>query len=366
MGYRGQMRIIRRVLAITVGSLLAATALLPAAPAGATIGVDPVATGLNDVAAFTLTPGGRIFYGERFTGEIRVREPGSGNDHRFFDITKVTVGGERGLLGIELHPNYPDQPFVYAYVTRNVSGAVRNQIVRLRDDGGTGRGFTVLLSFPSLAGNHNGGRILFGPGGRLYVVVGDGANPALSQDRNRLQGKVLRLRPNGQAAPDNPFGNRVWAYGIRNSFGMAFDPQTGRLWETEAGPSCNDELNRIVRGGNFAWGPSQTCSGSPPQNTNRDGPNRIMPERVYNPVITPTGVVFCGGCRLGSANAGRMFVGAFNNGQLRRLRLGPDRYHVRSQTVVYDHPDPILSMERGPAGRIYFADGDAIFRLVQT
>jgi glucose/arabinose dehydrogenase len=361
------MRTTRRLLTITIGSLAAAAALLPALPAEAAIRPDPVAGGLNGVAAFTWAPRGRIFYGERGTGEIRIRIPRTGHDHLFFHINNVVGTGERGLLGIALHPDYPDPPFVYAYVTRHVSGGNRNQIVRLRNNGGTGTNFVAILTLPSLASNHNGGRILFGRDGLLYVVIGDGANPALSQNRNVLQGKVLRLRPNGRAAPGNPFGNRVWAYGIRNSFGMGFDPQTGRLWETEAGPTCNDELNRIVRGGNFAWGPSEDCdTGSPPQNTNRDGPNRIMPRHTYNPVITPTGVAFCQGCSLGPANAGAMFVGAFNNGQLRRVRLGPSRFGVRGQAVVYNHGGPILSMERGPSGRIYFTDGGRIFRLVQV
>jgi glucose/arabinose dehydrogenase len=361
------MRTIRRLLAITIGSLAAVAAVLPTAPAGAAIRPDPIVTGLDGAAAFTWAPGGRIFYGERGTGEIRIFVPRTGRNSLFFDISNVIGTGERGLLGIEVHPDYPNPAYVYAYVTRSVSGGTENQLVRLRNAGGTGTGFRVLLSFPSLAGNHNGGRILFGPDGWLYAVVGDGANPALSQNRSRVQGKVLRLRPNGLGAPGNPFGNRIWAYGIRNSFGMAFDPKTSRLWETEAGPGCNDELNRIVRGGNFAWGPSEDCgTGSPPQNTNRDGPNRIMPKRWYNPVVTPTGMVFCRRCGLGRANGGAMFVGAFNTGELRKVRLGPNRLGVRSQRVVYDHGGPILSMERGSAGRLYFTDGGAIYRLIRT
>ena len=367
MGYRGQMRTIRRLLTILFGSVAAVAAVLPPAPAGAAIRPDPIVTGLDGAVSFTWAPGGRIFYGERGTGEIRIFVPRTGRNSLFFRISNVIGTGERGLLGIEVHPDYPNPPYVYAYVTRDLASGIENQLVRLRNAGGTGTGFRVLFSFPSLAGNHNGGRILFGPDGWLYAVVGDGANPSLSQTKSRVQGKVLRLRPNGLGAPGNPFGNRVWAYGIRNSFGLAFDPQTRRLWETEAGPTCNDELNRIVRGGNFAWGPSQDCStGSPPQNTNRDGPNRIMPKRVYNPVVTPTGVVFCQRCRLGSANGGAMFVGASNTGQLRRVRLGPARLNVRSQRVVYDHGGPILSMERGSAGRLYFTDGSAIYRLILT
>ena len=106
----------------------------------------------------------------------------------------------------------------------------------------------------------------------------------------RPRGKILRLTRDGEAAPGNPFGSRVWAFGIRNSFGLAFDPVTGNLWETENGPECNDELNRIVRGGNYGWGPAADCgSATPPSDTNRDGPSPILPLALVHPDHRPDG-----------------------------------------------------------------------------
>src|SRR5207244_583445 len=103
-----------------------------------------------------------------------------------------------------------------------------------------------------------------------------------------------------------------------------FDPQTGRLWETENGPSCNDELNRIVRGGNYAWGPHEEENCQPPKpgalETNQDGPSpRIQPKIYYPSVIAPTGAVFCQACGLGSASGGRLFFGAWNTRDIRRI-----------------------------------------------
>ena len=107
---------------------------------------------------------------------------------------------------------------------------------------------------------HNGGRILFGPGDKLYVMIGEGHNPENAQDRSsNLRGKILRLNTDGSPGPGNPYG-RVWSFGHRNSFGFTFDPKTGRLWETENGPECTDEINLVVRNGNFGWGPKENCS----------------------------------------------------------------------------------------------------------
>jgi glucose/arabinose dehydrogenase len=369
-----QARNRRLVVFATAAALFASPALQapPAVAQAASFGRRVVAGGLNNPAAFTFTPRGRIFYGERGTGEIHIFRPATGSDTLFFRIPNVIADGERGLLGIALHPAFPSTPLVYAYVTRNVNGGPRNQIVRITDQSGHGTGMTVLFSTAlSSATNHNGGRIEFGPDGMLYAVVGENANPASSQNLRNPKGKVLRFAPSGRAAPGNPFissstrDHRIWSFGLRNSFGFNLDPQTGRLWETENGPECNDELNRIVKGGNFGWGPNETCSGTAPQNTNNSGPApRILPKRFYTPTIAPTGAAFCQGCDL--ASAGRLFFGDFNNGNIHRVTLTSSRLGVASQAVVFTHSEGVLSMERGPNGGIYFSDTGAIYRLVRT
>ncbi|MGH9247275.1 MAG: PQQ-dependent sugar dehydrogenase [Acidimicrobiales bacterium] len=332
------------------------------------IGADPVATGLGFPAGFTFAPDGRIFYGERFTGELRVRDPASGDDTRFFTFTDLVTGGEQGLLAVALHPNYPAVPHVFAYVTRLVAGVARAQLVRLTDQGGGGGDLTVLLQFGS-ATRHIGGRLLFGPGNKLFLVVGERGNPADAQNLDNLFGKILRLNADGGILPNNPFpGSPIYAYGIRNSFGFAFDPGTRRIWLTDNGPECNDELNRIVPARNHAWGPSATCATppAPPRNTNQDGPRRVLPKRFYTPTIAPTGAAFCAGCRLGNRSEGALFFGAFNTGEIRRVTLTENRLGVASQAIVYDHPSGVLGLEVGPDDRIYFSTDNAIYRLTRV
>jgi len=352
---------------IAAGVPHAQAAAGPTPRAAGSVGARRVAGGLAFPAAFTFAPGRRIFYGERYTGEIRVLDLDDDRDRLFFDIDRLETDGERGLLGLALHPDYPDTPWVYAYATRSIGGDPHNQILRIRDSGGTGSNRRVIYTSPvHRATNHQGGRILFGPDGRLYVIVGDAADPRNSQDRQIVFGKVLRLTDTGRAAPDNPFGNRVWAYGIRNSFGFAFDPRTDDMWESENGPECNDEVNRIVRAGNYAWGPHETCSTPPrpPRNTNQDGRDRRLPKRWYTPTLALTGVAFCDDCGLGRRSRGRLFLGAWKTGEIRRLTLTADRRDVKRQKIVHDHPRGILSIEAAPNGTLYFSDSGRIYRLV--
>lgn len=341
--------------------------LVPGAEARAApeLSADRVVGGLDQPVAFAFDPDGRIWYVEKATGRIRIFDPRDGSDLAFATVPGVRGEGERGMLGIALHPRYPGKPLMYVYATRSVSGSLRNQILRFRDDAGSGTARRVLFSSPaSSSPYHNGGRISFGPDGMLYAIVGDGHDPSRSQDRTREdRGKVLRLQPDGRVPRDNPFGDRVFAYGIRNSFGFAFDPRTGRLWETENGPACNDEINLIRAGRNHGWGPSATCEGSSPGNTNRDGPNPVRPKAFYVDPIGITGIAFCDGCGLGRRSEGAAFWGAVNDGRVTRAILNARRNGIDRRTVVYRHPGGTLSFEVGPDGRMYFSDFGAIYVL---
>jgi glucose/arabinose dehydrogenase len=336
-------------------------------PAWAAIRARPVVTGIDTPTAFTFGPGNVVWYVEKSSGQIRTHDMGTGADALFADVPGVNADGERGMLGIALDPQYPSRPYVYVYATRTENGALRNEILRFTDAGGSGTNQTSIWHAPaSNSPYHNGGHIAFGPDGMLYAVVGEGHDASNAQDlSNNDTGKILRMRPDGSVPNDNPFNSRIYAYGIRNSFGFAFDPRTGRLWETENGPECNDELNRIIAGRNYGWGPTETCAGASPRNTNRDGPKPVLPKLWYTPTIAPTGVAFCARCGLGAKSRGRLFFGAYNTGAIRRVTLGSSRTGVRGQKVVYTRGSGILSLEVGPHGRLYFSDQGGIFRLVR-
>ena len=155
-------------------------------------------------------------------------------------------GGEGGLLGLAVPPG--DESVVFAYVTTGTD----DRIVRMSLSGDSlGRPEPILTGIP-VGSRHHGGRLLFDPSGLLFVATGDAGDGDQAQDRDSLAGKILRIDQDGQAAADNPFGNRTWSYGHRNIEGLAFDAE-GRLWATEFGEKTADELNLIERGGNYGW-----------------------------------------------------------------------------------------------------------------
>jgi glucose/arabinose dehydrogenase len=316
-------------------------------------------------AAFTTRPdGSRILYGERYTGRIRWLDPTTGTSTPFFTVPNVAGDGDEGLLGLALSPSYPSDSRVWAFATRTVSGTAKNQLLRIRADGS---GFTVIRNLPT-GTSHDGGRIMFGPDGKLYAVVGYTDRKALAQDLSSLAGKVLRLNPDGTVPSNNPSaGSPIIGYGIRNSFGFTFDPQQGHLWLADNGPECNDELNLIARLTlrNYGWGPRATCTSPPPapRNTNQDGPSPVLPKLTLPVSQGITGTAFCRLCGLPSSG-GQLFFADFNTGTIRRAKLTSDRRAIVSQAPYYDHSDAVLSVETPlDGGPIYFSTRTNIFRL---
>ena len=327
-----------------------------------------VAGNLRQAVAFTFDGRGRLWVVEKNAGVIRVIDPAHGGaGRRFFRVPNVVGNTEQGLVGIALHPKFPRAPYVYAFATRSIQGHLQDQIIRIRSVSGSGRKMKVLASARASSTHmHSGGRILFGPDGMLYAVLGDATSPSASQSPNSLRGKVLRMTPFGGVPDDNPIaGSRIYARGIRNSFGMAFDPGSRRLWETDNGPECNDELNRIIPGRNMGWGPSATCAGAAPRNTNQDGPSPVLPERWFNPTIAPTGLAFCRECRLGPMSEDALIFGDYNNGTLWRAQLSFDRQRVTRLQKLAHPTRSMLSIEVGPHGRLYYSTYTGVFKLVR-
>ena len=325
--------------------------------------------------ALAFSPDGRIFYTERITGQIRIVEGGNLLPTPFYTLPDTATSGERGLLGLALDPGFPATPWVYAYQTYDeppVLGTIYNRIVRIQASGNVGVAMEVLLAMPPLsaATNHNGGVIAFGPDGKLYAVVGENANIALAQNQLSPMGKVLRMNPDGSVPTDNPFfGNPAWhplifTYGHRNMFGLAFHPDTNGIFVTENGPNCNDEVNLLVPGGNFAWGTSQTCASPPPppQNTNQDGPlPHQMPLWWWTPTICPTNAAIYRGPYF-PGWYGDLFMGDCNNGDLHRLDVSPSGDAVLSDTIVWPTPSAIIEVEEAPDGSIWFTTPTTIYR----
>lgn len=198
-----------------------------------------VATGLEVPWGIAFLPNGDALVAERTTARI-LRIPADGGDpERVMTVPGVARdAGEGGLLGIAVSPSYGSDGLVYAYLT-STSGD--NRIVRFKL-GGKAR---VVLKGLRSASIHNGGRIAFGPDGKLYAGVGDAGDTSLAQQPKSRNGKILRMDPDGG-------GVRVWSLGHRNVQGLAWD-RSGRLWASEFGQNTRDEVNLIRRGRNYGW-----------------------------------------------------------------------------------------------------------------
>jgi glucose/arabinose dehydrogenase len=380
------------------------------------LGVRTIVSGLNQPTSLAFIGANDFFVLEKPTGRVlRVR-----NGVMLGPVLDLAVNNasERGLLGIALHPGFTTNGFVYLYWTESLTGVDTSAIDEVpllgnRVDryvwNGTQLNFDrTLIRLHSLQtdagqpsrGNHNGGVLRFGPDGKLYIIIGDNGRRGLLQnlpcgptttcpgatvtddqfggpepDDAHLTGVVLRLNDDGTTPSDNPFFNantglsgqaaanvkKVFAYGVRNGFGMDFDPVGGSLWTQENGDDAFDEINRVEAGFNGGWiqlmGPSSRVSefksievsrGNslqqnrwPPTNiadTPADALARLYvlpgshytePEFSWKYAIAPSPIGFARGSALGSQYAGDLFVGASRTtllgGYLMRFKLSADR-----------------------------------------
>ncbi|HEV8630923.1 MAG TPA: PQQ-dependent sugar dehydrogenase [Thermoanaerobaculia bacterium] len=228
-----------------------------------------VATGLQDPTAIALAADGRIFVAEQ-GGRLRVIKNGQLLPRPFATFT-VNSQGERGLLGVALHPDFPHTPYVYVYYTAT-RPQIHNRVSRLtaRGDRVKGKSEVRLLDLPPLGPtNHNGGGIHFGPEGALYIGVGENANGANAQTLANPLGKLLRIAPDGHIPPDNPFlgqtkgtARAIWALGLRNPYTFSFSP-SGRLLINDVGQSAWEEIDEGAAGAHYGWPATEGPTGNP-------------------------------------------------------------------------------------------------------
>lgn len=196
-------------------------------------------------------PNGDFLFCER-NGQINLKKQ-SETDYNLIMFRSVSVA-EGGLLGLAVDPDFINNNYIFIYET--IVGS--NQVVRLKLESGTLTQDQIVLTGIPAANNHDGGALRFGPDGYLYLGTGDALVPTSSQDTSSLAGKILRIDRNGNAAPGNPFNNRVWSYGHRNVQGFDWNAQ-GKMISTEHGPTtefgwcCHDEINLIEPGKNYGW-----------------------------------------------------------------------------------------------------------------
>lgn len=256
------------VLSFLIAPALALSAQSVTLPSG--FAQSLAAEGLNPTC-MALAPDGRIFLAQK-DGRVLLYHTAEGELHSEPFITLATdYFNERGLNGIALHPDFENQPFVYLYYT--LPGSQRNRVSRVWANGDFALPGSeeVLLDLDPLNGSiHNGGAMVFGKDGKLYIGTGDGAKSDNGQDLNTTLGKILRINDDGAIPTDNPFYNQqsgdrraIYAYGIRNPFSMSCDPVSGKIFFCDVGAEAWEEVNELSAGANYGWKLYQGASGNP-------------------------------------------------------------------------------------------------------
>lgn len=311
-------------------------------------------------------------------GRIRLVQDGSLQPDPVATIQAV-ASGEGGLLGIAAHPDFESNRYFYIYYTSDSGGSTSNRVERwvLSDDRrSASRDRTIVENIPA-SRYHNGGRLRFGPDGMLYVGTGDGSNPDRAQDRNSLGGKLLRLTPDGEIPPDNPFPNSpVYLSGIRNTQGFDW-PNESTIWLTDHGPSgelgrrAHDEVNVATAGANLGWPDIYGCE-------TREG--MVTPSLTWEEAVPPGGAAVYRGNDI-PAWQGDLIVGTLRSTHLHRVVFatetgGPVETHEvylrGSQPSGYGRLREVIM---GPDGFLYVttsncdgratcpSDGDKILRI---
>jgi glucose/arabinose dehydrogenase len=294
-----------------------------------------IATNLEVPWGFAFLPNGDALFTERDSGRL-LRMDASGNIGEV--QTLPTRGyGEGGSLGLAISPDYEEDGYVYAYYTTDQD----NRVVRFR----LGEEPEPILTGIPFNSYHDGGRISFGPDGMLYVATGDAGNPANSQDRSSLGGKILRLMPDGGVPEDNPFPNSlVYSYGHRNVEGLAWD-ERGRLYASEFGQDAFDEVNLIRPGENYGW-----------PEVEGEGGEALG---YVDPITTwSTSEASPSGAEILKSGAipqweGDLFVAALRGERLWRLELGPDGNVIGRHQLLRDEVGRIRNVVQAPDGSLW-------------
>jgi glucose/arabinose dehydrogenase len=258
--------------------------------------IGTVARNLEVPWGIAFLPDGTALVTERDSG--RVFRIGDGKVDQVGRIEEAEPNGEAGLLGVAVSPSFDRDRRVFFYATTESD----NRVFRTTfQNGRLGKLRPILTGIPK-AGNHDGGRMIFGPDGWLYVSTGEAGQPELAQDMGSLGGKILRIGQDGSPAEGNPDpSSPIWTAGHRNVQGLAFDHE-GNLWASEFGQDTWDELNLIQRGGNYGW----------PEVEGKGSDSRFIDPQVQwrTDDASPSGLAFIGD---------RLYLGALRGERMWRV-----------------------------------------------
>ena len=364
---------------------------------------EPVAGGFNSPSSLAILPDGRALVVELSVARILMIRDGVVTT--LVTVSNVRTGGERGLLGIAVDPQWPARPYVYVHSTSSLAFEIRvSRFTVTGDLDNTGSGalaissasrYEVVTGLPDDIGIHNGGTLRFGPDGMLYVSLGEDGDACEAQVRSSLKGKILRLDvrslPSGPGGPpprasiapaDNPFiqsasdaEKLVWAYGLRNPFRFSIDPDSGGVYIADVGESSWEEISEVKSGGqNLGWpwyeGPAtfSSCAGSPgttlfPIHAYAHDPNQGQ-AIVSGPLLRrgePSA-----GVQFPAEYEGNLFFSDYYVGQLVRLTRSGSTWEVAAPVPGQTNPDSwgtgysfVSDYQFHPEGSIWYTKQDA-------
>ncbi|KAB0507746.1 PQQ-dependent sugar dehydrogenase [Pseudomonas moorei] len=370
----------KTLLAIVCASALMTTTLSAMAAAAqempseqGTLEVTPIVTGLEHPWALAFLPDRQGMLVTERPGNLRRVTVDGKLSAPISGVPEVWAKGQGGLLDVALSPDFKQDRTVYlSYAEGGGQGDKAGTAVgrgRLSEDLTSLKDFQVIFrQEPKLSvGNHFGSRLVFDREGYLFITLGENNDRPTAQDLDKLQGKVVRIYPDGKVPDDNPFVGQagvrpeIWSYGHRNPQGAALNPWTGILWENEHGPQGGDEVNIIERGKNYGW-PLAThgidYSGQPiPEAKGTTAEGTVAPHHVWEKSPGLSGLAFYDGDRF-KAWQHNAFIGALVTQELIRLQFDGDRV-VHEERLLGELNQRIRDVRQGPDGYLYVLTDEA-------
>ncbi|KNC15538.1 oxidoreductase [Pantoea sp. RIT-PI-b] len=313
------------------------------------------------------------------SGQLRSWQPGKGLSQPIGGVPKVWANRQGGLLDVVLAPDFAQSRRVWlSYTTADASGRAGGVVGygRLSDDNRQLSDFKVVLEqMPKLSGGANiGTRLAFDRQGFLYIAFGDNFVSSSAQQLDKLSGKIVRLTQDGAIPADNPFVDRkgaraeIWSYGMRNPQGLALNPWTQQMWESEHGPRGGDEVNIPQKGKNYGW-PLAThgidYSGEKvpeAKGSAVDGTEQPLHYWKVSPAIS--GMAFYNSARFPQWK-NSLFIGALKEKNLIRLQVNGEKV-VEEQRLLDDRGERIRDVRQGPDGYLYVLTDEANGKLLKV
>lgn len=376
---RARLRLVFRSLLPVLG---AGVVLLPGGCDGATaqayrtehgpVRLTTVARGLEHPWGLVWLPDGRMLVTER-PGRLRLVTAAGVLSAPLANVPPVYASGQGGLLDVVLDPSHATNRIIYLSYAEPGEGGAGTAVARARlAPGGLEDLRVIFRQAPKVGGGmHFGSRLVFGRDGSLFITTGERNRRAMSQQLDRHQGKVIRIRPDGSVPGDNPFVSRddarpeIWSYGHRNVQGAALHPETGELWTVEHGAMGGDELNRPQAGRNYGW-PVITYGRDYTGRRIGEGtakPGMEQPVYYWDPSIAPSGMAWYSGRRLPGWQ-GNLFVTSLKFGILARLELRDGRV-VHEERLFGGLNTRLRDVREGPDGLLYLLTDESQGRILR-